>query len=158
MASGKDTYTIQMGKNELEGCQFFLYAPTNRKIHIKISDFTNDKGETLSTELGVEYYIEDGYVTYNGYSESLVYPDAVVPYDSYIAYSSNYENGRYGMDADSNTTGRTSRESPVTGVPSPGLTAPPRRSTTTRVCSASWPLRRRPISSRISGAGRITAC
>lgn len=101
MASGKDTYTIQMGKNELEGCQFFLYAPTNKKIHIRISDFTNDKGETLSTELGVEFYMEDGYVTHNGYPASFVYPDAVIPYDSYIAYSNNFESGRYGMDADS---------------------------------------------------------
>ena len=100
-ASGKDSYTIQMGKNEIEGCQFFLYAPTNKKILIKISDFANDKGETLATELGVEFYMEDGYVTHNGFPASLVYPDAVIPYDSYIAYSSNTESGRYGMDADS---------------------------------------------------------
>ena len=99
--SGNDSYTIQMGKNEIEGCQFFLYAPTNRKIHIKISDFTNDKGETLTTNLGVEFYIEDGYVTHNGFPASFVYPDAVIPYDSYIAYSSNTESGRYGMDANS---------------------------------------------------------
>ncbi len=98
---GMESYTIQMGKNELEGCQFFLYAPTNKKIHIRISDFTNDKGETLSTELGVEFYMEDGYVTHNGFPAAFVYPDAVIPYDSYIAYSSNTESGRYGMDADS---------------------------------------------------------
>ncbi|MBQ9780461.1 MAG: DUF4091 domain-containing protein [Clostridia bacterium] len=101
MNSGALDYTIQMGKNEIEGCQFFLYSPTNKKVTIKISDFTNDKGETLATELGVEYYMEDGYVTHNGFPASYVYPDAVVPYDSYIAYSSNVENGRYGMDADS---------------------------------------------------------
>lgn len=99
--STKNSYTIQMGKNEMEGCQFFLYSPTARKVTIKYSDFTNDKGETLSTELGVEYYIEDGYVTYHGYPASFVYPDAVVPYESYIAYSSNTENGRYGNDANS---------------------------------------------------------
>ncbi len=101
MASGKESYTIQMGKNEMEGCQFFLYSPTNKKITIKISDFENDKGETLATELGVEFYMEDGYVTHNGFPENYVYPDAVIPYDSYIAYSSNTESGRYGMDADS---------------------------------------------------------
>ena len=99
--SGRDSYTIQMGKNEIEGCQFFLYSPTNKKIHIKISDFTNDKGETLKTQLGVEFYLEDGYVTHNGFPASFVYPDAVIPYDSYIAFSSNTESGRYGMDADS---------------------------------------------------------
>lgn len=101
METGLPSYTIQMGKNELEGCQFFLYAPTNKKLHIKISDFENDKGETLTTNLGVEFYMEDGYVTHNGYPASFVYPDAVIPYDSYIAYSSNTESGRYGMDADS---------------------------------------------------------
>ena len=97
--SGKDSYTIQMGKNEVEGCQFFLYSPTVKKLTIKISDFENDKGETLPTELGVEYYIEDGYVTHYGYPADYVYPDAVVPYESYIAYSSNTENGRYGTNA-----------------------------------------------------------
>ena len=101
METGLPSYTIQMGKNEIEGCQFFLYAPTNKKLHIKISDFTNDKGETLTTNLGVEFYMEDGYVTHNGFPASFVYPDAVIPYDSYIAYSSNTESGRYGMDADS---------------------------------------------------------
>lgn len=101
MATGAESYTIQMGKNEMEGCQFFLYSPTTKKIHIRISDFTNDQGETLTTELGVEFYMEDGYVTHNGYPAAFVYPDAVIPYDSYIAYSSNTESGRYGMDADS---------------------------------------------------------
>ena len=101
MNAGLESYTIQMGKNEIEGCQFFLYAPTNKKLHIKISDFANDKGETLTTNLGVEFYMEDGYVTHNGFPAAFVYPDAVIPYDSYIAYSSNTESGRYGMDADS---------------------------------------------------------
>lgn len=101
METGLESYTIQMGKNEIEGCQFFLYAPTNKKLHIKISDFANDKGEALTTNLGVEFYMEDGYVTHNGYPASFVYPDAVIPYDSYIAYSGNTESGRYGMDADS---------------------------------------------------------
>ena len=99
--SGKDTYTIQMAKNEIEGCQFFLYSPTVKKITIKISDFTNSKGETLPTELGVEYNVEDGYVTYHGYPAQYVYPDAVVPYDSYISYFNWTEHGSYGMDAKS---------------------------------------------------------
>ncbi|MBE6586106.1 MAG: DUF4091 domain-containing protein [Ruminococcaceae bacterium] len=103
--SGKDygasSYTIQMGKNEMEGCQFFLYSPTTKKVLLKISDFENDKGETLSTELGVEYYIEDGYITHHGYPAALVYPDAVIPYDSYISYCNGTEHGSYGMDANS---------------------------------------------------------
>ena len=99
--SGKDSYTIQMGKNEIEGCQFFLYSPTVKKITLKISDFENDKGEKLTTEMGVEYYIEDGYVTYHGYPAQFVYPDAVIPYESYVSYCNWTEHGSYGMDANS---------------------------------------------------------
>lgn len=100
--SGRTDYTVQMGKNETEGCQFFLYSPTARKVTIKISDFENSAGNTLETQLGVEYYIEDGYVTYHGYPADYVYPDAVIPYASYIANSATAgEHGRYGNDADS---------------------------------------------------------
>lgn len=104
--SGKDSglsdYTVQMAKNETEGCQFFLYSPTARKVTISISDFENEKGEKLKTELGVEYYVEDGYVTHHGYPAEYVYPDAVIPYDSYIAHSATAgEHGRYGNDAES---------------------------------------------------------
>ncbi|MBQ7379203.1 MAG: DUF4091 domain-containing protein [Clostridia bacterium] len=103
--SGKDVgaqnYTIQMGKNEIEGCQFFLYSPTSKKVTIKISDFENEQGQTLQTELGVEYYVEDGYLTHFGYPAGLVYPDAVVPYDSYIASGNGEEHGSFGMDANS---------------------------------------------------------
>ncbi len=90
-------YTIQMGKNEYEGCQFFLHSPTNRKININLTDFTNDSGDTLVTNLGVEFYIEDGYVTFKGYNANLVYPDAVIPYESYISKTSGgyYEDGAW---------------------------------------------------------------
>ena len=102
--SGKDigdqSYTIQMGINEIEGCQFFLYSPTNKKVTIKISDFTNDQGEKLVTELGVEYYVEDGYLTHHGYPAGFVYPDAVIPYESYIASGNGEEHGAFGTDAD----------------------------------------------------------
>lgn len=90
-------YTIQMGKNEYEGCQFFLHSPTNRKININLTDFTNDSGDTLVTNLGVEFYIEDGYVTFKGYPADFVYPDAVIPYESYISKTSGgyYEDGAW---------------------------------------------------------------
>ena len=57
--------------------------------------FTNEKGETLDTELGVGYYIEDGYLPYHGYSKELVYIDAVIPYESYISKTEggNFEEG-----------------------------------------------------------------
>ncbi|MBE6598212.1 MAG: DUF4091 domain-containing protein [Ruminococcaceae bacterium] len=98
--NGSTSYTIQMGKNETEGCQFFLYSPTPRKVQIEVSDFENDKGETLPTELGVEYYIEDQYLALQGYSAELVYPDAIIPYDSYVAYSTSSEHGVYGNGTD----------------------------------------------------------
>ena len=93
--NGKQTYTIQMGKNEMEGCQFFVHSPAEKHITVKLSDFTNDKGETLDTELGVGYYIEDGYLPYHGYSKELVYIDAVIPYESYISKTEggNFEEG-----------------------------------------------------------------
>ncbi len=89
------SYTIQMAKNEIEACQFFLHSPTNRRITINLSDFTNDSGDTLTTELGVEFYVEEGWLPIKGYSSELVYPDAVVPYASYISVTSggNYEEG-----------------------------------------------------------------
>ncbi len=94
--SGSTSYTIQMGKNEIEGCQFFLYSPTPKKVEIKVSDFENSSGEKLNTEVGVEFYIEDGYLPYLGYSKELVYPDAVVPYDSYVSMSTRTEPGVFG--------------------------------------------------------------
>ncbi|MBE6598213.1 MAG: DUF4091 domain-containing protein [Ruminococcaceae bacterium] len=97
--SGSTSYTIQMGKNEIEGCQFFLYSPTPKKVEIKVSDFENSSGEKLNTEVGVEFYIEDAYLPYLGYSKELVYPDAVVPYDSYVSFSTRTEPGVFGNGA-----------------------------------------------------------
>ncbi len=93
--TGMSSYTIQMAKNEIEACQFFLHSPTTRKLTFNLTDFTNDNGDTLETQLGVEFYIEDGYVTFKGFAAELVYPDAVIPYDSYITKTSGgyYEDG-----------------------------------------------------------------
>ena len=94
--NGDPTYVIQMGKNEMEGCQFFVHSPTEKKITVKISDFTNANGDTLTTELGVEYYVEDGYVDMK-FPGNPVYPDAVVPYASYVSKTEggNYEEGAW---------------------------------------------------------------
>ena len=91
---GDPTYVIQMAKNEMEGCQFFVHSPTEKRITVKISDFTNASGDTLATELGVEYYVEDGYVDMK-FPGNPVYPDAVIPYASYISKTEggNYEEG-----------------------------------------------------------------
>ena len=103
--STNGSYTIQMARNEMEGCHFYLYHPQNKKITIKVSDFTNQYGETLKTELGVEFYVEEYYMNDKGFYENQssytgntveVYPDAVVPYESYIksGYGSD-EGGSY---------------------------------------------------------------
>ena len=94
--NGRQNYTIQMAKNEMEACQFFIYAPTQRHITVKISDFENSYGETLHTELGVEYYIEDGYVDMH-FKGNPVYADGVVPYESYISVTDGgyYEEGAW---------------------------------------------------------------
>ena len=91
------SYTINMAKNEYEGCQFFLHSATNRKITLDLSTFTNANGDTLETELGVEFYIEEGWLPIKGYPVELVYPDAVIPYASYISQTSGgtYEEGAW---------------------------------------------------------------
>ncbi len=87
------TYTIQMAKNEMEGCHFYLYHPNEKKVLIEYTLFTHASGATLATELGVEFYPEEGYMALKGFSAGTtavtgnkidVYPDGVIPYDSYI--------------------------------------------------------------------------
>ncbi len=94
------TYTIQMGKNEMEGCHFYLYHTENKKVLIEYTPFTHASGATLATELGVEFYYEEGYMANNGFTVGTtaatgnridIYPDGVIPYESYI-------NPNYGGD------------------------------------------------------------
>ncbi len=94
------TYTIQMAKNEMEGCHFYLYHTENKKVLIEYTPFTNAAGATLDTELGVEFYYEEGYMALKGFTAGTtaatgnkiaVYPDGVIPYESYI-------NPNYGGD------------------------------------------------------------
>ncbi len=99
------TYTIQMARNEMEGCHFYLNHPTEKKILIEYTPFTHASGATLTTELGVEFYIEEGYMALKGFAVGAVaatgnridvYPDGVIPYASYInpSYGSD-EGGSY---------------------------------------------------------------
>ncbi len=94
------TYTIQMARNEMEGCHFYLYHAQEKKVLIEYTPFTHSSGATLDTELGVEFYYEEGYMALKGYTMGTtsatgnkidVYPDAVIPYASYI-------NANYGGD------------------------------------------------------------
>ncbi len=94
------TYTVQMARNEMEGCHFYLYHPNEKKLLIEYTPFTHSSGATLSTELGVEFYYEEGYLSLKGFTAGTtaatgnkidIYPDGVIPYASYI-------NANYGDD------------------------------------------------------------
>ena len=56
-SNGKVTYQIQMAKNEIEGCQVLLGAQNGAEgLKVYVSDFTNEAGNTLTTELFWGYY------------------------------------------------------------------------------------------------------
>ena len=56
-SSGKLTYQIQLAKNEIEGCQFLLGTEKDVEgLKVYITDFTNEAGNTLTTELFWGYY------------------------------------------------------------------------------------------------------
>ena len=56
-SSGKLSYQIQLAKNEAEGCQFILGTEKDVEgLKVYISDFTNEAGNTLQTELFWGYY------------------------------------------------------------------------------------------------------
>ncbi len=56
-SNGKDTYQIQLAKNEIEGCQVLLGAQNDAEgLKVYVSDFTNGSGDTLATELFWGYY------------------------------------------------------------------------------------------------------
>ena len=92
--SSNSSYTIQMAKNEIEGCHFYLYYPSEKHVTIEYTDFTSTSGsgETLKTELGVEFYYQQYSMNQKGFNEGTsadgksiaVYPDAVIPYESYV--------------------------------------------------------------------------
>ncbi len=56
-SSGKLTYQILLAKNEIEGCQFILGTEKDVEgLKVYVSDFTNESGDTLTTELFWGYY------------------------------------------------------------------------------------------------------
>ncbi len=61
-STGRDTYSIYMAKNEIQGAQVILYSATAAKSNLtaSITDMTamDGSGSTLSTELFYEYYVE----------------------------------------------------------------------------------------------------
>ncbi len=55
--NGKNTYQIKLAKNEIEGCQFLLGTDTGvQGVKVYLTDFTNENGDTLTTELFWGYY------------------------------------------------------------------------------------------------------
>ncbi len=56
-STGKLKYQIQLAKNEIEGLQFILAANQDVEgLKVYVSDFTNESGDTLTTELFWGYY------------------------------------------------------------------------------------------------------
>jgi len=56
--SGMDTYSVYMAKNEIENAQFVLYSDeTKAGMTATVTDFTNDKGDTIPAEIYYEMYI-----------------------------------------------------------------------------------------------------
>ncbi|MBQ7835833.1 MAG: DUF4091 domain-containing protein, partial [Clostridia bacterium] len=56
--SGMDTYTVYMGKNEIENAQFVLYSDETKTRHrATVSDFTDANGNTVDAELYYQMYI-----------------------------------------------------------------------------------------------------
>lgn len=73
--SGRDTYVIYMAKNEIEGAQVLISTEKDRSgLTVGCTDFRNEYGETLRTEICTEHYTKCG---------DLMYPDALVPSDKY---------------------------------------------------------------------------
>ena len=55
--SGKLTYQIQLAKNEIEGCQVLIGSENGAEgLKVYITDFTNEAGNTLTTQLFWGYY------------------------------------------------------------------------------------------------------
>ena len=56
-STGKLKYQIQLAKNEIEGLQFILAAQNDVEgLKVYVSDFANESGDTLATELFWGYY------------------------------------------------------------------------------------------------------
>ena len=70
-SSRKNTFLINMAKNEIEGAQFILYsAQAKTGLTAEISDFEDEQGNVLVPELFYEYYSK---------SFSGLMPDAIPP-------------------------------------------------------------------------------
>ncbi len=59
-STGWNTYTLRMAKNEAEGVHLLLASANGHDgISVSLTDFANDAGHTLKTELMYGYYFDD---------------------------------------------------------------------------------------------------
>ncbi|MBR6934437.1 MAG: DUF4091 domain-containing protein [Clostridia bacterium] len=59
-STGLYTYKMHLARNEIEDCQFLLSSSTDRTgLTAEISDFSNENGDKLRTELYYGYYFSD---------------------------------------------------------------------------------------------------
>ncbi len=56
--SDMDTYTVYMGKNEIENAQFVLYSDqTHEKMRASVSKFKDENGNTVDAEIYYQMYV-----------------------------------------------------------------------------------------------------
>ncbi len=85
-ASDMASYLMRMPGNSIEGCQFFLAPEADRTFSLSLTDFANDAGNTLRTELFYERY----YLV-----EDIMLPDALPPLVGDIAVTGGNSQGFY---------------------------------------------------------------
>ncbi len=86
-SSGMHSYLIRMPGNSIEGCQFFLAPQQDRTFTLSLTEFTNEKGNTLRTELFYErYYLVE---------HSVMMPDALPPLTGEISVTGGHSQGFY---------------------------------------------------------------
>ena len=56
--SGMDTYSVYMGKNEIENAQFVLYSEeTKERMRATVTDFKDEAGNVIDAELYYQMYV-----------------------------------------------------------------------------------------------------
>ena len=72
------TYDIRLARNEYEACQIVIRSKlnsTSSRYTVEFSDFTNENGDVLKSEV-----FEEKYITCISDKNYGTYPDALVPY------------------------------------------------------------------------------
>ncbi len=67
-------YTMHLAKNETEACQIAFRMRMTKDVTVQLTDFKDENGNILESEIYEEYYVETTGDPYYG-----EYPDAIVP-------------------------------------------------------------------------------